>query len=71
MVLELISLYPDASKRDFSPTFLVTSTNLSPNFAITLFSSIRGTMSDIVPMHTISKYFKYSFSGKSSFFPIA
>ena len=42
--------------------FFVTSTNFNPNLAITLFSFIKGTISDIVPIATKSKYFKYSFS---------
>jgi len=52
----------NASNNDFNPIFLVCSTSFNPNFAITLFSSTNGTISEIVPTHTISKYFRYSFS---------
>ena len=67
MLLESIFLYPDELIIDLNPIFLVCLININPNFVITLFSSIRGTISDIVPTQTISKYFKYS----SSFNPIS
>ena len=38
---------------------------------MTLFSSTNGTMSDIVPIQTISKYFKYSSSFNPNFIPKA
>ena len=62
IVFESIFLYPDDISKDFNPMFFVCVTSINPNFAITLFSSTNGTISDIVPTHTISKYFKYSFS---------
>ena len=71
IVVESIFLYPDDINKLCSPKFLVCLTNSNPNFAIALFSSTNGTMSDIVPIHTISKYFKYSFSSKPNFIPIA
>ena len=46
--------------------FFVHSTNFNPSFVITLFSSTKGTISEIVPIDTISKYFKYSFYSKSN-----
>ena len=54
-----------------NPKFLVCSTNFNPNFTITLFSSVSGTISEIVPIHTMSKYFKYSFSSNPIFIDIA
>ena len=54
-----------------SPIFLVCLISINPNFAITLFSSIKGTISDIVPTHTMSKYFKYSSYFKPNFIPKA
>ena len=51
--------------------FFVIPTSLNPNFAIVLFSSTNGTISDIVPIHTISKYFKYSFGSSPNFIDIA
>ena len=62
--LESIFLNPIISIKALKPIFLVWATNLSPSFAITLFSSTNGTISEIVPIHTMSKYFKYSFSSK-------
>ena len=64
-------LYPEAFKRALSPGLRVTSTNFKPSLAITLFSSTKGTISEIVPTHTISKYFKYSFSSIPNFIPSA
>ena len=69
IVVESRFLYPDDIINDFNPIFFVCATNNSPNFVITLFSSTNGTMSDIVPTHTISKYFKYSFSSNPNFIP--
>ena len=71
IVFELTCLYPEALSKALSPGFLVTSTNFNPSFAITLFSSINGTISEIVPTQTISKYFKYSFSSSPNFIPKA
>ena len=71
IVLESILLYPKVFISSFSPMFLVISTSLKPSFAITLFSSTSGTMSDIVPIATISKYFKYSLSSKPNSLEIA
>ena len=68
---EFISLLPDAIINSLSPMFLVCFINFNPSVAIVLFSSTNGTMSDIVPRHTKSKYFKYSFASSSSFIEIA
>ena len=71
IVFESIFLYPDCNINSLNPIFLVCATNFNPNFAITLFSSTNGTISDIVPTHTISKYFKNSFSSKPNLSDIA
>jgi len=60
-------LKPDASSKYLSPGFLCVSISFSPSFVITLFSLTSGTISDIVPRHTKSKYFKYSFASKFNF----
>ena len=71
IAVESIFLKPIVSINVRSPIFFVTSTNFKPNFAITLFSSTNGTMSEIVPTQTKSKYFKYSFSSNPNLIEIA
>ena len=71
IVVEFISLFPDAIINSLSPIFLVCFINFNPKVAIVLFSSTNGTISDIVPTQTISKYFKYSFASNSNFIEIA
>lgn len=66
-MFEFIFSHPIVFNNNFNPIFLVCFTSLSPSFAITLFSSIRGTISEIVPTQTKSKYFKYVSSPKFNF----
>ena len=67
IMYEFISLYPVSFINCCNPILFVHFISIRPNFAITLFSSTNGTISDMVPMHTISRYFKYSFSFIPSF----
>ena len=71
IAVESTFLYPAIFKSETSPQFLVCFSNIKPNFVITLFSSFNGTISEIVPRATISKYFKYCFSSNFNFWLIA
>ena len=71
IVVEFTSLYPVDASKVLKPIFFDIGTSFNPNLVITLFSSTSGTISEIVPTHTISKYFKYSLLSKFNLIEIA